>query len=145
MRDVTSRVPLTIRATASIVEAAHLMRVCDVGEVLVTDKGRLIGVLNQREVVVLAITADAPPSSITAHEACDTAAPRLSADLPVTDALEYMRARHLRQLPVVARRGRLVGCAWLTDLEAVVATRPPTRPTSLTPLTPLTPAVLPPR
>jgi predicted transcriptional regulator len=111
-------VPLTIAAGSSIAHAARLMRAWDVPDVLVTERGRLVGTLTEREVVVLAIAADAPPSTIKAGDACDAASPRLHDDQPLAVALEILRSQDLRYVPVLGRRGRLLGCLWLADAEA---------------------------
>jgi predicted transcriptional regulator len=116
--ELAAPVPVTIGAAASIARAARLMRAWDLPEVLVTDKGQLVGVLTERRVTVLAIAADDPPSDISAGDACDTGGPRLPADWPLDRALAFMRARRLQQAPVVARRDRLVGCVWATDIES---------------------------
>lgn len=138
--DIATPVSSTIAGSTSIDRAAHLMRAWDVTEILVTDRSRLVGVLTATEVVVRAIAADAPPSSIAARDVCDTAHPRLADDQPVHEALEHMRSLGVPRLPVVDRRGRLVGSAWITDLDAAVAAEPPdtttapTRPTRSSPV-----------
>lgn len=136
VRDVVAPVPLTIAASASINHAARLMRAWDVAEILVTERGRFVGVLTATEVVVRAIAAEAPPSSITARDACDGTHPRLSDDQPVAEALDQMRELGVQRLPVVGRRGRLVGSVWITDLEAAVAAPPSPAPATRQPAAP---------
>src|SRR5262245_25501775 len=119
--DVMAPIPLTIAAGSSIAQAARLMRAWDVPDLLVTDRGHLVGTLAAREVVVLAIAADAPPSTIKAGDACDAASPRLRDDQPLAVALEVLRSQDLRCVPVLGRRGRLLGCLWLADAEAAAA------------------------
>jgi CBS domain-containing protein len=120
VNEVTAPSPLTIEGTTSIDEAAQLMRARDVREVLVTDHHRLLGVLTDSDIVVLAIAAGRPPSGILAGEAC-TSTPHLRTDQPVREALATMRRHHLRRAPVVDPDGQLVGTAWITDVAAAAA------------------------
>lgn len=120
VNEVIAPPSLTIEGTTPIDEAAQLMRARDVHQVIVTDQHRLLGVLTDSDIVVLAITAGRPPSGILAGEAC-TRTPHLRADQPVRDALATMRRHHLRQAPVVDPDGQLVGTAWISDVAAAAA------------------------
>ncbi|MBT2510399.1 CBS domain-containing protein [Streptomyces sp. ISL-98] len=49
VRDLMTPGAATVRPEASLVEAARLMRARDIGEVLVADGERLIGVITDRD------------------------------------------------------------------------------------------------
>jgi CBS domain-containing protein len=109
--------PWTIDAGATLDDAARVMRSWDTREVLVTDNGELRGVLTDSSIVVTAIASGRAPSTITAGECATRHVPRLRADQPLSDALDYMRRHDVHRLPVVDGN-RLVGTAWLADLAA---------------------------
>ena len=109
--------PWTIDAASTLDDAARVMRSWDTREVLVTDNGELRGVLTESSIVVTAIASGRAPSTITAGECASRHVPRLRADLPLSDALDYMRRHDVHRLPVVDG-DRLVGTAWLADLAA---------------------------
>lgn len=123
VRDVMAPEPWTIDATASIEQAAHLMRAWDLREVLVVDQGELTGLLTDSDISVLAITAGRPPSTILAGESCNPAAPRLNAHEPISEALDYMRRHNLRHVPVVDHDNHLVGAVWITDLATATTSK----------------------
>ena len=135
VRDVMGPEPLTvIPASMSINEAGKVMRAWDVDEVLVTDDGKLCGVLTGREVVVRSIASGRHPASISAGECCHADLPAVSVDEPIDAAAELMRRHDLHRLPVT-ESDRLVGTVWLTAvargdrrLPAAILTR--SRPSS---------------
>ena len=59
--DLMTRDPVLLEPTATVKDAARMMRDRDIGTVLVADKGQLVGVLTDRDIVVrgLAQTDDA--------------------------------------------------------------------------------------
>jgi CBS domain-containing protein len=116
VRDVMGPEPLTVvDASMSIDEAGRVMRAWDVDEVLVTDDGRLCGVLTGREVVVRSIASGRHPASISAGECCHGDLHAVSVDEPIDTAAELMRRHGLRRLPVTDA-DRLVGSVWLTTV-----------------------------
>jgi CBS domain-containing protein len=116
VRDVMGPEPLTVvDASMSIDEAGRVMRAWDVDEVLVTDGGRLCGILTGREVVVRSIASGRHPASISAGECCDGEPHAVSVDEPIDTAAELMRRHGLRRLPVTDA-DRLVGAVWLTTV-----------------------------
>jgi len=96
----------------------------DVREVLVTDNGELRGALADTDIIVLAIASGLKPSTITAVECALPHTPRLDADQSTGQALDYMRHRELRRVPVVDG-DQLVGSAWIADLAIAAAPSTP--------------------
>jgi signal-transduction protein with cAMP-binding, CBS, and nucleotidyltransferase domain len=61
LSEVMTRDPVTVPATASLEEAARLMRDNDIGDVLVVDNtGSLYGILTDRDIVVEGIAGGRP-------------------------------------------------------------------------------------
>ena len=117
VHDVMTPAPWTLPASCSIEDAARLMRAWDVREAFVVDDGTLCGVLTDTDIFVVSITSGKSPLKVTAADCVAPAAPRLEADATAIDALAYMRLHEARRIPVVDGRGRLVGAAWLDDIE----------------------------
>lgn len=102
-------------STASIADAAKLMREHDIGDVLVTgDGGRLAGIVTDRDLVVRCL-ADGAAAESSVGQACSSDLTTLHLDSTVDDAVALMRARSVRRVPVVAD-GRAVGIVTLGDL-----------------------------
>jgi CBS domain-containing protein len=107
--------PATVPAQAPVSEAARLMAEQDIGAVLVTEEGRLRGVLTDRDIAVRVVAEqrpdDTPAAEVCGSERVVTCAP----DDDVERAAVLMREHALRRLPVVDE-GRLVGVLSLGDL-----------------------------
>jgi CBS domain-containing protein len=117
--DVMTPLPWTVPASCSLPDAARLMRSWDVREVFVSDHGRLCGVLTDEHIIVVAIASGRPPSQLTAGDCHNPNTPRVGVDQDVPEVLTYMRRNHLQRVPVVDG-DRLVGAAWINDLEVAV-------------------------
>ena len=105
----------TCPETATIADAARIMRDRNIGDVLVTrDGGQLVGIVTDRDLVVRCLADGA-----TAHEpighACSTDIASVSTECSIDDAVRLMTERSLRRLPVVDN-GRAVGIVTLGDL-----------------------------
>jgi CBS domain-containing protein len=115
IREMMTRHPVTVAASASVHEAAQAMRDHDIGAVLVTDDGRLCGLLTDRDLVVRVLAEDGGQQGRTTGEVCTRDVTCVSSDIDVDQAAEMMRVRALRRLPVVDQ-DRLVGIISLGDL-----------------------------
>lgn len=115
VRDVMTPNPVAIAADASLVEAAQVMRSRDVGDVLVTEDGRLRGILTDRDIVVRAIAVGGSPADTLAGECCSPDVKSVTVDAPTDEAVQLMRQHALRRLPVVDS-DQLVGMVSIGDL-----------------------------
>lgn len=105
---------LTAPAGMMVAEAAQLMRVRNVGAMMVVDEGRLVGVFTERDalfrVVAAGISAASTPLSMVM-----TPNPRsIDADRPFSHALGIMHDGKFRHLPVV-ENGKPIGMVSVRD------------------------------
>ena len=103
-------------------EAAKQMAENDIAAIVVTDDGgKLLGIVTERDLTRRVIAGNRDADKVTVGEIMtgnpDTLAPRDSA----LDALELMRTRKYRHLPVVDD-GSVVGMVSIRDLYAAVKT-----------------------
>lgn len=99
--------------------AAQKMRTVGVGDVLVVEDDKLVGILTDRDIVVRGFTDDRDPRSIQVGEICSRDdLVWIHGDDYVADAIELMRAKAVRRLPVV-EEGRPIGIVSLGDLALV--------------------------
>lgn len=115
IRDVMMPNPLTVNAQTSIEGAAQAMRANDIGDVLVTENGRLRGILTDRDVVVRAVAMGRHPAATFAGDVCSTNVYTVNADDSIERAVDVMRQQALRRLPVVDG-DQLVGIVSIGDL-----------------------------
>lgn len=106
--------PVTVSPDTTIADAARWMRDTDIGDVIVQDDSRLYGILTDRDIVVRAVADDCAPTT-RVGEVCTTGLTAIGPDAPVDLAVELMRERAVRRLPVCVD-GRAVGVVSLGDL-----------------------------
>lgn len=106
-------------------EAAKLMRECNVGTLVVVDNrdGRRmpVGIVTDRDLVVEVIASEVDPTFITVGDIMAAELASVKDDCGVYEAIQYMRVKGVRRLPVTDNDGGLVGIVTLDDLLALLA------------------------
>ena len=115
VRDVMTPGAVAVRPGASLVEAAQLMRAQDIGDVLVADGERVVGVLTDRDITVRAVADGADPLTVSAESVCTRDPVMIGPGERVSLAISLMREHAVRRLPVV-ENGLPVGVVSLGDL-----------------------------
>ncbi len=114
--DIMTRPPRTMDVTASVMDAATLMREGDFGDVVVLEEGRLCGILTDRDIVVRVLATGDDPSSVRVGDVCSRVLTTVSESDRISAAVKLIRAKAVRRLPVVDDDGKLVGIVSLGDL-----------------------------
>lgn len=100
--EVMTPEPAVLSGEATCVDAAQLMRELDVGAILVEDEqGKLQGIVTDRDVVVRCIADGADPKTTTLSSLCSEAVAKLTPDDDVHEAVELMKKKAIRRVPVV--------------------------------------------
>lgn len=117
LHDVMTRDPVTLTASTTLSEAARMMALHEIGDVIVTDDegAAMCGVVTDRDIVVRCVATDDDPKTTTLGSICSRDLVSLSPDDSVDDAVSVMRTRAIRRLPVV-QDGKAVGVVSLGDL-----------------------------
>lgn len=115
VREVMTPGVVAVRPDASLVEAAQLMRSQDIGDVVVADGQRVVGVLTDRDIAVRAVAEGIDPLTVSAASMCTPDPVIVGPHDPVSTAVALMRERAVRRLPVV-EDGMPVGMVSLGDL-----------------------------
>lgn len=110
-----TRDPPTVETGDSLVDAARQMRDGDIGNVIVTEGGRVAGIVTDRDIVVRAIAEGRNLQLTTVGDVCSSGPRTLEAGDSVETAVQAMGENSIRRLPVV-RDGELVGVLSLGDL-----------------------------
>lgn len=115
VREIMSPNPVTCPPTATIVDAAQIMRDRGIGDVLVERDGRLAGIVTDRDIIVRAVAENADLATTTLDRLCSSDLMTVSPTDDVETAITRMRERAVRRAPVV-ERGKAVGIVSLGDL-----------------------------
>ncbi|MEU4129438.1 CBS domain-containing protein [Streptomyces wuyuanensis] len=115
VKDVMTAGVLTLPPEASLVEAARLMRDMDVGDVLVADRDRLLGMLTDRDIAVRSVAMGHNPHLMPVRSVCTPDVLTVRPDEDTARAMRAMRDHGVRRLAVV-EDGHPVGVVSLGDL-----------------------------
>jgi CBS domain-containing protein len=107
--------PRSIEPSQPVLEAARLMRDEDVGSLPVTEEGRLIGMITDRDIVIRVVAEGMKPESATVGEASSRDPVSVEPDYDLSEALQLMARHQVRRLPVVEGE-RLVGILAQADV-----------------------------
>ncbi len=101
----------------SVLTAAERMRQHTVGCLIVADREQFpLGILTDRDLVMRVVAAQRDAAGTTVGEVM-TRFPELAhEDMPIEAALELMRRRAFRRLPVIDQDGRVSGVVTLDDI-----------------------------
>lgn len=122
--DCCTRDVVTCLANTSLAEVAARMRDRHVGAVVVIDDEkakRPVGVVTDRDIVIEIVATGLDANAITAGDVMLDGLVTVEEDGGPLEAARTMRARGVRRLPVVDRKGALAGIVTLDDLVHLLA------------------------
>jgi len=119
-RDLIAKPPVAVPSETTVQEAAALMESANVGALLVTDGGRLAGIVTDRDIVVRAVAGGYPPHA-RIDSFMSTTIVTVDADADVHEAYRILGTHGVRRLPVVAGDA-IVGMLTVDDLIVGIAT-----------------------
>ena len=99
IREVMTADPRTVEPGQTVVDAAREMRDGDVGDVLVTENGRLVGILTDRDIAVRVVAEGRDPQATTAGDACTRDPVTLTAPLDRIHLFDPAGGRRLEWRP----------------------------------------------
>lgn len=105
---------VTVDGGTSVVDAAKLMKTCNVGSVLVSQKGQIVGIVTESDVVRKFVGADKAPYFIAVEDIMSSPVLGIEERRPITEAAELMNKHHTRHLGVT-KSGALVGVVSVRD------------------------------
>ncbi len=104
----------------NIVEAAKLMRVFNVGDLIVVDPSSdgntPIGIVTDRDIVISVVADNADPQSVTVAEIMSKELVTGSEEDDLYSSIAKMRQHGIRRLPVVNKEGYLSGILSVDDI-----------------------------
>ena len=117
--DIMTNDVVLVSSTTTAGEAAQFMRDRDIGDVLVQDAPGVQGIVTDRDIVIRAAAEGLSPDEVTVGEICTTDLATVSPGDSVDRAVQLMRERAVRRLPV-AEEGLIIGVVSLGDLAVIL-------------------------
>jgi CBS domain-containing protein len=115
VRDAMTEDPRSIGASASVVEAARLMREEHIGSLPVTDDEKLVGMITDRDITTRVVAEAADPKMLSVGEVYSQDLISVEPDKDLEEAVQLMARHQVRRLPVV-ENGGLVGIVAQADI-----------------------------
>ena len=115
VRDAMTENPRSIGASASVVEAARLMRDEHIGSLPITDDEELVGMITDRDITTRVVAEAADPKMTSVGDVVSRDLISVEPDEDLEEAVQLMASHQVRRLPVV-ENGRLVGIVAQADV-----------------------------
>jgi CBS domain-containing protein len=115
VRDTMTENPRSIKASASVVEAAQLMREEHIGSLPITDNEQLVGMITDRDITTRVVAEAADPMETSVGDVYSQDLITVEPGKDLEEALQLMARHQVRRLPVV-EDGRLVGIVAQADI-----------------------------
>jgi len=109
----------SISPQATVYEALQLMADKNIGAVLVIDKGKLVGILSERDYARKVILKGKASKETPVSELMTKNILYVSPDKNVEDCMFLMTTKHVRHLPVI-EDDRLVGIISINDVVKII-------------------------
>jgi CBS domain-containing protein len=135
VRELMTAAPVAVAPSEPVYEAAKAMRKHGIGAVLVEDKGKLAGLLTDRDIAVRVLAERRDPRQVPVSEVASSEdIVVLGPDDDTDEAARLMADRAVRRIPVV-EDGAAIGMISLGDLELTRQDRSPLADVSAAPPT----------
>jgi CBS domain-containing protein len=109
VKDIMTSEPITCSPDTSAAEAARLMWEGDCGILPVAEGGKLVGVVTDRDLYIALATQNRQASQLPIGEVAVRSVATCRAEDDVSAAIETMKTRRVRRLPVVGFGDTIVG------------------------------------
>ncbi|MBW3004910.1 CBS domain-containing protein [Candidatus Woesearchaeota archaeon] len=112
--DAITKNPITIKAGASLKQCADLMAKKHIGSVLVEEKGQIVGILSEQDIVRKAV-AKGTAGKKKVKDLMETNLVTITPDKDLFEAIRVMRDHNIRHLPVMYK-GKFLGLITMKDI-----------------------------
>ncbi len=116
MKEFVDRRLVTIDADETVMEAARLLKKNNVRSIIVTKRQKPVGIITERDILYKVSTQDKPPSTSNVKEIMSSPLEGVTANTPISEALETMKKHNLRRL-LVKEDSKPIG---LVTQEAII-------------------------
>jgi CBS domain-containing protein len=123
--DVCVRDVVTATRETSIQEAAQLMRMNHVGDLLIVEgvngSSVPVGIVTDRDIVVAIVALQLNPALLAVGDIMGPELETAHEDQSILETIHQMRSAGVRRIPVVTTHGSLVGIVSVDDLIHLIA------------------------
>lgn len=118
--EICNREVIIVQGSNTVLDAAKLMRQHHVGDVLVVENRNgvqvPVGIVTDRDLVIETLAPELDSNAITVSDIMVPGLATVKEGTGIFEAIQYMRAKGVRRMPVVDESGGLAGIITLDDL-----------------------------
>jgi CBS domain-containing protein len=113
---IAKRPALTTHPWATVRDVCQSLKAQGIGALAVVDRGKLVGIISERDVVMRVVALGRDPERTPVSEVMTFPVRTVTEDMTSHAALQLMHEGRFRHLPLLDRDGRLVGMLSVRDL-----------------------------
>lgn len=121
VKEVMTSSPICCQPGDSLAGVAKLMAEHDCGVVPVVSSGRLTGIVTDRDIACRAIGTGKTPADVAVRDVMSQPVYTIGQNEDVEVAIDTMKTKQVRRLPVVDETGKVVGIVAPSDLAPTFA------------------------
>jgi len=123
LKDIMVKNVITVNPNATVKHAAKLMNQHNIGCLIVVGKGKVVGIVTERDILRKIVEASKDPEKTKVSEIMSTKLLVAAPNMDIVDAAKMMLQRKIKKLPIVTNK-KLVGLVSLTDIARTVRIEP---------------------
>jgi len=123
LKDIMVKDVITVNPNATVKDATKLMNKHNIGCLIVVGKGKVVGIVTERDILRKIVEASKNPEKTKVSEIMSTKLLVAAPNMDVVDAAKMMLQRKIKKLPIVTNK-KLVGLVSLTDIARTVRIQP---------------------
>ena len=121
VKEVMTSSPICCKPGDSLARVAQMMAEHDCGAVPIVSSGKLVGIVTDRDIACRAIGAGKTPADVPVSDVMSHPVFTVGQDDDVQAAIDQMKEKQVRRLPVVDASGKIVGIVAPSDLAPTFA------------------------
>jgi CBS domain-containing protein len=115
VRDIMARNVKTVRTDDSVIDAVVKMNKFRIGSVIVTNNGRPVGIITERNILQRIVEPRLDPGSVRAKDVMSSPLITVDTNTAVEEAAQIMARKGIKKLPVV-EGDKVVGIVSTSDI-----------------------------
>jgi CBS domain-containing protein len=123
VEDIMVSKVITIDANATVKEAARLMNRHEIGSLIALQKGQVVGIMTERDLLKKVVEQSKNPAKTKVHEIMSKRLFVGTPNMEIPDAVRLMLQKKIKKLPIVVE-GKIVGLVTLTDVARTTRIEP---------------------
>lgn len=115
VEDIMIESVVTVDSDATVMKAVKIMNEHEIGCIVVTRRGRAVGIVTERDMLKRVIAQSKSPQRTKVREVMTKPLIAAQPEMDVEEATRLMFDKKIKKLPII-EEGRLVGLITLTDV-----------------------------